>query len=178
MGEGENARGHDKRDRGAEMMKLLSNRLLMFAARCVLGTVFIVAAMDKIAIPETFAISVEAYHLVPVQLVNVFAIVVPWIELLCGIFLVAGVFVRGSALLLSSLLGVFIFAIVSALMRQLKIDCGCFGPAHATPIGWEKVLEDIGLLVLGMYLYFFAKINPPGQDSRVTATGHLQPTIE
>jgi uncharacterized membrane protein YphA (DoxX/SURF4 family) len=157
------------------MMKLLSNRILLFAARAVLGMVFIIAAIEKIAVPETFAISVEAYHLVPVELINIFAIVVPWMELLCGIFLVAGVFVRGSAILLSSLLGVFVFAIVSALMRQLKIDCGCFGPAHATPIGWGKVLEDAGLLVLGIYLYLFAATKPAVEDSRADLTGPAEP---
>jgi len=60
------------------------------------------------------------------------------------------VFVTGSALTLSTLLGLFIFAIISALMRQLKIDCGCFGPAHSNPGRLGEVLEDLGMLVVGV----------------------------
>ena len=136
------------------MRKILKHPYLVLVVRCFLGVVFIVAAIEKIAIPETFAISVEAYKLLPTQLINVFALIIPWMELVCGLFLVAGVFARASAALLSALLTVFIIALISALLRELKIDCGCFGTAHATPVGWGKVLEDTGLLFLALYLYF------------------------
>ena len=147
------------------MSKILTHPYLVLIVRCFLGAVFIVAAIEKIAIPETFAISVEAYKLIPTQLINIFALIIPWMELVCGLFLVAGVLARASAALLSALLSVFIVALISALLRELKIDCGCFGLAHATPVGWGKVLEDVGLLILASYIYF---VSAPGRREETT----------
>ena len=134
------------------MNKLIFHPLPLFLARWILGCVFIFAAIEKIAAPEVFALSVEAYKLIPVSAVNLFAIVIPWIELLCGIFLVAGTYMRESAVILSFLLVVFVFALLSAMIRGLNIDCGCFGQRYSSNVGWPKVLEDAGLLVLGIYI--------------------------
>ncbi len=133
------------------MRRVIFHPLLLLVARWLLGLVFVFAAIEKIAAPEVFAISVEAYKLIPVAVVNIFAIVIPWIELLCGIFLIGGVYLRESALILSFLLIVFVFAILSAMIRHLNIDCGCFGKQYSSNVGWPKVLEDLGLLITGLY---------------------------
>ena len=137
------------------MTTVLSNKYLLLFSRLILGVIFIVAGIDKIANPDAFSASIEAYKLLPYSLINVVALIIPWIELICGIFLVGGVYLRGASALLSILLVVFIFAIISAMMRELKIDCGCFGKEHATPVSWMKVLEDLGLFVLGIHLLLF-----------------------
>jgi hypothetical protein len=124
----------------------LSNGILLLASRFVLGMVFIVAAVPKIAQPEIFAASIEAYEILPVAAVNLAAIAVPWIELLCGVFLIGGARIRPSAALLGAMLLVFIVAIASAIIRGLNINCGCFGGA-GSPVGWGKVVEDVALLV-------------------------------
>jgi putative oxidoreductase len=131
----------------------LFHKYLVLAVRLFFGGVFIIASIEKIAYPETFAISVEAYKVLPISFINIFSLVIPWMELLCGVFLLGGVFLRASASLLTLFLGMFTVAILSAMMRQLNIDCGCFGPAHSTPVGWNKILEDFGLIVLGIYLF-------------------------
>jgi putative oxidoreductase len=154
------------------MSRLYTNKLVVVASRILLGVVFIVAAIDKIAVPEAFAVSVEAYRIVPTAMVNVFALIVPWLELLCGIFLVAGVYVRSSALILGVLLVSFVAAIVWALAQGLKIDCGCFGAAHATPVGWMRVLEDVGLLALALHQYLLRPpVSPVSTESSAAAPG-------
>jgi hypothetical protein len=128
------------------MNQILSNRFLLLAARFVLGIVFVVAAVPKIAQPDAFAVSVEAYEILPVAVVNLIAVVVPWLELLCAVFLIGGARVRPSAALLGVMLAVFIVAISTAVLRGLNINCGCYG-GTGTPVGWGKVLEDVALLV-------------------------------
>ncbi len=125
--------------------------------RVFLGCVFIIASVEKISSPEAFASSVEAYKLLPYSMINIFALTIPWLELLCGLFLTAGIASRASAGLLLGLLVIFIAGIVIAIFRGLNIDCGCFGPAHATPVGWMKVLEDCGLALLSMNIIRFPK---------------------
>jgi len=133
----------------------LSNPYLLLCSRSILGVVFVVAAIDKIVAPDAFAESVYAYGLVPYAMINLFALIIPWLELVCGVFLVAGVRLRSCASLVSMLLLFFIIAIIIALVRNLNIDCGCFGRDHATPISWMKVLEDTGLFLLGVHIIFF-----------------------
>src|SRR5258706_11092116 len=129
-------------------MNLLSNKYLLLAARCVLGLVFVFASIEKIALPEAFAISVEAYRILPFPVINVFALLVPWLELLCGLFLMAGHHLRGSSLVASILLAGFTLAILSAMARGLTIDCGCFGSAYQTPVTLSRGVEHLGVLVL------------------------------
>src|ERR1041385_5150781 len=139
------------------MKAFVSSKYLVLVSRIILGIVFILASIEKISAPEAFASAVQAYKLIPFSMVNFFALVIPWLELLCGLFLVAGIFVRASAGLLSLLLVLFMMGIVSAILRQLNIDCGCFGSAHASPVGWVRVLEDAGLFLLGVHLYSFPR---------------------
>jgi hypothetical protein len=136
---------------------MLSNKYLLAVARLFLGSMFIVASIDKIAAPDAFAANIVAYKLIPYALVNIMALVIPWMELVCGIFLIGGVYTRGSSALISILLVVFIVAMAAALLRELKIDCGCFGKEHATPVSWMKVLEDVGLLILSLYSYRYPR---------------------
>ncbi len=141
---------------------MLSNKYVLLAARLIVGTVFIVASIDKISVPDAFAESIHAYRLVPDAAVNVLALIIPWLELLCGVFLVAGVKLRAGTLLSLVLLVIFTLAIISALVRGLNIDCGCFGREHATPVSWGKVFEDIGLGILCLYISLYSRDEHPG----------------
>lgn len=147
------------------MKNILRSRPAFILSRLVLGTVFVVASIDKIAHPDVFADAVAGYQVLPEALVNIFALIIPWLELVCGVFLVGGVFIRSGSAWLSVMLTVFVVAMLSAMARHLKIDCGCFGAAHASEVGWARIWEDAGLFVLGIHLFFFGE---PGysKDSR------------
>jgi uncharacterized membrane protein YphA (DoxX/SURF4 family) len=117
--------------------------------------VFIVASIEKIAIPEIFAANIEAYRILPFSLINLIALVIPWLELICGIFLISGIFLRSSSFITSVLLVAFIFLLSSAILRGLKIDCGCFGVGGQSEVSWLRVIEDILLLFLGAHIFIF-----------------------
>lgn len=138
------------------MKTLLSHAYVLLLSRIVLGVVFVVASIEKIAEPELFASSVQAYQMMPLVTINMLALLIPWLELVCGIFLVAGLKLRASSAIVFVLLCVFVVAIASAILRGLSIDCGCFGSMVASPVGWERVLEDVGLMALSIHIYFFS----------------------
>jgi len=139
------------------MKNILSNKYLLLLSRVILGLVFVIASVDKIAVPEVFALNVQAYKVLPLPLVNIMALIIPWVELLCGIFLISKTYVRSSSILLSALLCIFIIMLASAITRGLTIDCGCFGASHSSPVSWSRVLEDIGLLLLGVHILYFSE---------------------
>lgn len=144
------------------MKRVLSHPAVLLGSRFVLGMVFIVAAVEKISQPEGFATAIEAYEMTPVAVVNILAVVLPWLELICGLFLIGGVYVRGGSAVLAGLLVLFIVAISAAILRGLNINCGCYGASGGTPVGWNKVLEDVGLLVLAWHLIRFWPSRPGG----------------
>ncbi|MCU0413053.1 MAG: DoxX family membrane protein [Ignavibacteriaceae bacterium] len=135
--------------------KISNNSILLLAIRIFFGFIFIFAAITKIADPGGFSQSIYNYKLMPDFIINFLAIAFPWIELVAGILLVFGISVKENSAILSGLLVIFIFAIAISLFRGLNIDCGCFGTAGGTKVGIQKILENIGLLILGLILIKF-----------------------
>ena len=126
--------------------KNLDSRAVVLAAKIV-GFVFAFASLHKIASPAQFAGIVENYHILPAVLVAPVAVVMPWIELFCGLLLLLGSRLRpSSSLVLLSLTTVFILAIGFNIIRGLDFDCGCFGSGHVPP--WRVLMRDIGLFIL------------------------------
>jgi uncharacterized membrane protein YphA (DoxX/SURF4 family) len=107
-------------------LRLLTHPALAALLRLGLGVVFVVAAVPKITDPAGFAQSIANYRLVPLGLLNLQALLLPWVELGAGLLLVAGIWTRANLLLVSAMLLAFIAAIGMAMARHLNISCGCF----------------------------------------------------
>lgn len=137
------------------MSRILSNEYVGLCVRIFLGAVFLVACIEKIADPSGFAVSIENYRILPPSLVLVVATGLPWIELLCGLALIFGIGYRGASLLTLTMLVIFTAAVISGLFRGLDISCGCFTQdPNVGKIGWLKVGENAGLLLLAMHACF------------------------
>ena len=132
--------------------KILNNKYLLFTIRLFLGFVFIYASVTKISDPEGFAQAIYNYKLLPLFLINILAVILPWIELCAGILLIFGITVKENSAIINGLLLIFIIAIIISLFRGLDINCGCFGTVDGSKVGLIKILENIGLLILGFIL--------------------------
>ncbi len=127
-------------------------RFLNIALRLILGGVFVFAGALKIYEPAKFALDIANYRLVPHILINLFAITLPWVEVLAGLLLIAGVWLRASALIVLAMTIMFFLAISSALARGLDIECGCFGTVGGRKIGLTSLAFDTGLLCMAAWL--------------------------
>src|SRR5512133_2808438 len=73
--------------------------------RWLLGGLFIYMGVSKALHPVDFLKLVHEYDLVATPfLLNAIAAALPWFEVFCGLLLVAGIAVRGSALMLAAML--------------------------------------------------------------------------
>lgn len=135
------------------MKSILSNKYLLLIARLSIAYVFIYAGAEKISDPDAFAISISNYRLLPAWSLNIFAITLPWIEVICGILLLFGVAVKENSAIIFSLLFIFTIAIVISLIRGLSIDCGCFG--KGSMIGLTKLAENLLMLIGSLSLIAF-----------------------
>ena len=120
--------------------------------RFVVGGAFVFAGVLKIADPAKFAMDVSNYRLVPHELINLVAILLPWIEIVAGSFVLADVRLRSAALVITSLTEMFAVVIVSALARGLNIECGCFGTVGGQHVGLVNLAIDTTLFVLSALL--------------------------
>lgn len=125
-----------------------------------LGAVFVYASLDKIAHPPDFARIIYHYQLVgpsatiPPLVPNLLAVVLPWVELLAGGLLIAGVWRREAAGVTAVLLLVFVASVGLAMQRGIDIEnCGCFSVTSAgRRAGLGLILGDLGLLGVAVWL--------------------------
>ena len=127
-------------------------------SRFILGGIFIYASFGKILDPQAFADILYNYRLLPDFLINLFAVFLPWLEMMAGLCLVAGIFARTNAIILSSLLAVFIVALTINLIRGLDFNCGCFypgGEGSSNPL--TLIFRDFLMLIPGLIIILFMK---------------------
>ena len=136
----------------AKINKIRQSEYLSLFCRLVIGLIFIYSGLTKVSFPGEFAFAIQNYQILPDSLTNFAALLTPWLEIYCGLFLIAGIYQRASAILISGMLFVFIIALFSAMIRGLDINCGCFG--RETQIDWRRIVEDIALLLLSAHLVF------------------------
>jgi putative oxidoreductase len=117
-------------------------------AQLLLGLLFLVAALAKIVDTASLAREVHNFHLVPFWSEHLVAMTVPWIELVAGLALVLGIRARAGAWVAGALLLGFTLGIALAMARGLNFECGCFGTADGTRVGWTKLAENLGMLAL------------------------------
>lgn len=126
---------------------------LQLACRILLSATFIWACLHKIADPYDFGLQIATYQILPLYLVNLQAIALPWVELISGMLLVVGFMTRPSALIICGMNIMFIVAISIALSENLHLQCGCFSSSDAgEQMNAGLLLRDIGLLAAGVFL--------------------------
>jgi uncharacterized membrane protein YphA (DoxX/SURF4 family) len=130
----------------------MTNARITGALRIVVGGAFVLAGVLKIADPAKFALDVGNYRLAPREIINLVAIILPWVEVTAGAFVLAGVWLRAAALVITSLTTMFFVVIVSALARGINIECGCFGTVGGRHIGVVNLAIDAALYSLAALL--------------------------
>lgn len=126
-------------------------RTFFLLLRLALGAMFVYAAWTKLRAPwQLFAMSVDAYGLLPHWAVVFVARTLPWGELLIGLLLLAGRFLRLAAAAGSLLLLSLFVVMLRTYASGLQIDCGCFGPGDVISI--RTLLRDGSLLAASLSL--------------------------
>jgi len=137
--------------------------ILLMAGRIVLGGIFIAAAYFKLeprvpSLPWSmaavktslamFAMQVDSYQMLSSAHANFVAHSLPFFELLIGVWLVSGIWLRIPSLLTTLMLGGFLTAMIRAYALGLEINCGCFGPGEK--VGPMSFLRDGSFFALSL----------------------------
>ena len=133
--------GHNGGMQGIPNMNFIRSLNLPLVFRVILGIIFIYASYDKILDPAGFSKNIHNFHVTPIAVENLAALIIPWLELIIGIFLIFGLFLEGTTSITIGLLIFFMAILSQAVLRGIDVHCGCF-----------KLEADLGVTDLRMEL--------------------------
>lgn len=132
---------------------MIRNKYLLFIFRLIVGGLFIWAGILKIVNPLEFAQNVKNFRIVSHEISFFTALVLPWMEVICGAFLIVGFFHKSSALLVSIMLVGFIGLVAITMARGIDTSCGCFG-SLSRKADFLLILEDSLLCFFSLNVFF------------------------
>ena len=144
--------------------RILLHPVTFWCCRLGVAALLLFAAVQKISMPLEFARLIREYHILPDQMLNLVAVVLPWVEIVCGICFITGWWLMGSAALLSGLNVLFVIAIsyrawlimssTGIGFFDLSYDCGCgFGVVYIP----TKLVENILLVGVGLVILYSSR---------------------
>ena len=146
------------------MRGILVNRIkslnLPLIFRFTIGIIFIYASYSKILDPVSFSDNIHNYHTTDnlVWVENLAALIIPWLELIVGVFLIIGVFLEGTTSITIGMLIFFIIILSQAVFRGIDVHCGCFkteADAGVTNLRIElirRIIEDFVFLLMAVII--------------------------
>jgi putative oxidoreductase len=124
--------------------------------RVALGLVFVAAGGLKIGHADVFASEIAGFQLLPHALIAPLALLLPFLELMIGMYLVLGLFTRFAAWFAAAEMALFAAAIASAVLRGISTSCGCFGPSDHATTSWPEVGRDVGFTLMAVIIALWA----------------------
>lgn len=141
----------------SQVAEILGSEYLAFILRLFVGYYFIYASMSKIPYPAQFAELLAAYRLFPYPFINILAVVVPWIELVTGLFIIIGLRNRASAIIIILMYLGFIVAIGLNVLEGSPITCGCYDTV-GEPVSWVKIAKNTIWMIFTIQVFFFDRL--------------------
>ena len=128
--------------------------------RWALAVIFLYAGGSKLLSPQSFAITIDAYGILPDFLLFPAAIFLPLLEVIAAAGLLFDI--RWSLETVTVLLLIFIAILGYGILIGLDVDCGCFAPGDPEGEVYHglrsSLYRDFVLLAGIIYLYVFRKI--------------------
>ena len=140
------------------LRRIVMSKYVAFVLRICVGGFFLYASTSKIPYPAQFAEAAATYRLVPYWLLNFGAVILPWVEFVCGLFLVIGFLSRASTILIGFMLILFSIMVLTNMYWGAPITCGCYDTV-GEPIGWKKITENLVMLIFTIQIYYFDRLS-------------------
>jgi putative oxidoreductase len=128
----------------------------------IYSVIFMYAGIQKLIHPLQFADGIASFQILPLYLISFLAVTLPPLEIFSGCLLflpfcrhteITQSFQKIAYFSVLILCSVFLLAVGSALVRGIKIDCGCFGSNSTKLNVWWIFLRDCLLFMGAVFLY-------------------------
>jgi uncharacterized membrane protein YphA (DoxX/SURF4 family) len=121
-----------------------------------LGGLLLVAGVLKAGHAAELAATIAGFRILPAAIVGPLALALPYVEILLGAYLVAGLFTRAVAIVVTAQFIAYAAAIASAVVRHIPANCGCFGPNDSSVADWPHVAFDLALAATSAFVVYGA----------------------
>ena len=142
----------------SSLRKIDATGVPLLLMRLVIGVMFLWMGIEKLGHPIDFLKQIHLYAMLPDEpafFLNATAIVLPWLEVFCGVALILGIWVRGAATMIALMLAVFTPAILLRALAiqsaegtpffEIAFDCGC---GSGVVVTWTKLLTNSSLFLV------------------------------
>lgn len=116
--------------------------------RLAIGLTLAAAGALKVGHATALASAIAGFRLLPADLIAFLALILPYVEILLGLYLIVGLFTRAVAWICVVQFVIYAAAIASAVLRGIPANCGCFGPGEAATADWPHVAFDLILALI------------------------------
>ena len=133
---------------------LASNKHMVLVFRLLLAGIFLLGSISKLVDIQRYSVeAVYSFGILPKGLAILFGLVLPFIELLCGLGLLLGILTRLSALGTALMSIAFFVAKAVVLLQGRNIDCGCFGGIISLLVS-DTIFMDVPILFFSLIVMF------------------------
>ena len=145
-----------------------ANRYLILVLRFLLAGTFLLSSVGKLVDIEAYSVdAVYNFGVLPIALARPVGLVMPFIELACGLGLLFGVLTRLSALGVGLMSLAFFVVKLIVLSQGRHINCGCFGAIVET-LASVTIYMDIPMAVMALLI-----VIAPDRSRHFAAVGRL-----
>jgi len=141
------------------------SRYLSFLIRLVLAAIFIVSGITKLPMQMEFAEIVKDFHILPEFLAVAYGTVLPWVELLAGCYLLFGILIKPSAVVVFLMAVSFFIANISATVTGNYYCPNCFGELFRMTLPQAIAIDVLVIIASLMLLFVSGKNEILGFDS-------------
>lgn len=130
--------------------------IVSLVSRFGLALIWLASGVSKMLDPMAFRQSIVAYEMFSPAVVDFIAMTLPPVELVLGLFLLVGLFLRPVAAVTALIMVGFVIGLASAWMRGLNIDCGCFssGDGGSSSLGLA-IVRDVLFIAMAVWTLLF-----------------------
>jgi len=121
----------------------------------ILGAVFSFSAWTKIMAPQALADAIVGFEIIPESIALKAAIMLIWLELICGTFMLLGLWARATVIVITGMLTLFEVGLISVVVRGIEVNCGCFGQFSEMQVGWDTIIRNLVQLIFCALLLYY-----------------------
>lgn len=130
--------------------------MILYILRILLATLFLSTGFDKLMKKEEHFVILKEYRIIPEKLNRLLGTIEIYIEVITGIMLLIGLFVKTFGLIAIFLLLTYSYAIGLNLYRGRKeISCGCGGIAGNHHLSWKLIFRNSILIIILLCVLIF-----------------------
>jgi len=127
----------------------------LLIGRILLAGIFLAAGIAKLREPWLqFAVSINTFKIVPDSMLEPIARTLPWFEVILGLAILSGIWLKWTSTLATLILAGFLSLLIRSWALGLDVDCGCFGSGE--PLGPKTIARDSLMLILSLIVTFGA----------------------